>query len=121
MIRADNWRSDYRRLWCLATQLRVAAALTLLCALGGFAAAGQSRDGVRTNQAVLHIQATIVSPVIHPDNRGDNQHDLAINYNFQQSGLRLCVTEESRYVSIERERGSGEQVILLRTTTVVPK
>ena len=121
MMRADNYRSGSRPLANLVTLLRVVAALTLLCALGGFPAAGQSRDGVKHDQAALHIQATIVSPVIHPDNRADNQHDVAINYNFQQSGLRLCVMEESRYVSIERERASGEQVILLRTTTVVPK
>ena len=119
MKRADNCSSGYRRLSYPTALLWVTAALALPCAFGGLPAVAQSRDGARTNQAVLHIQATIVPAVVDPDNRCDNQHDLAIKYNLQRSDLRFWVTEESRYASIERRGSSGEEVILLRTTTVV--
>ena len=119
-MRAGNYRSSRPR--CdLVTLLRITVAFILLCTFGGLTAAAQGRDGVKRDQAVLHIQATIVPAVADLNNRGGNQHDLAINYNLPQSDFRLCVTEESRYLSIESERTSRDQVVLLRTTTVIPK
>ena len=121
MIGPSSSGQSYRRSAHLLRLLRTVSVLTFLSALNGSTAAAQNRNGVKPDHAALHIQATIIPTAIVSDSRGNYRPDVAINFNFPQNGFQLSTLEDSRYVLIKRRPSAGDQLVLLRTTTVVPK
>ena len=121
MIRAQSCDRSVQSFVHLAILLPVVIVLSLLTAIGPSTASAQSRENAKREQAMLQIQATIVSMVTLGGIRGNNGPDLGINFNFPPSSLQMSTTEGYRYVLINREHESDGQVVLLRTISVTPK
>jgi len=96
--------------------------LLLAWSCAASSAVAESRSHVNTDQAALHIQATIMPVVLKPHLRGEDQPQLAVSYSFPGSDVQLSVTEEFHHCSLECEgEHAAKGDALLHTTIVVAK